>query len=281
VADPSWQDPQAALARIRETIDALDRQILALVSERAACAQQVAQVKAALGETEQYYRPEREAQVLRRVIERNPGPVSDTDMARLFREIMSICLALESPLSVAFPELPGGAGLGALRKQFGAGVEARVMADVAAVFQAVERGECHYGMVPVSAPSDEGVAHGLDLFVESSLLICGEVRLDSQRSRFLVVGRVAVRPSGRDLTSVLLSIANRPGSLHELLAIPARHAVNIQHIESRPGPGDAHEVFFIDLQGHREDPPVGRTLDELATTATFLKILGSYPLSLL
>jgi len=281
VADPCWQDPQAALARIRQRIDDLDRQILALVSERAGCAQQVAEVKAAMGEAGQYYRPEREAQVLRRVIERNPGPVSDPDMARLFREIMSICLALESPLTVAFPELPGGAGLGALRKQFGAGVEARVMASVAAVCQAVEAGECHYGMVPLETPAGEGVAHALDLFVASPLLICGEVRLNRQRQRFLVVGKVPVRPSGQDLTSVLVTMANRPGSLHELLAVPARHGVNIQHIESRPRPGDGHQVFFIDLQGHREEAPMGRTLEELTAAATSLKILGSYPVSVL
>lgn len=274
------EEPQAELARIRQRIDQLDQQILALVSERASFAQRVAQVKTAMGEGDQCYRPEREAQVLQQIIESNLGPVSDLDMARLFREIMSICLALETPLSVAFPELPGGAGLGALRKHFGAGVEARVLPGVAEVFATVAAGACHYGVVPVEAPSGDGIAHTLDLFLSSPLLICGEVRLGQQRSRFLVLGRVPVRPAGRDLTSLLATIADHPGSLRDLLAILARHQVNIQHIESRPGPDQA-QVFFMDLEGHREDAPVRDALEELATAALSLKVLGSYPVSVL
>lgn len=272
---------QNTLQQIRQQIDHLDRQILSLVSQRADCAQRVAEVKAAMGEGEQCYRPEREAQVLRRVIETNPGPISDGDVARLFREIMSICLALESPLRVAFPEMPGGVGLGALRKQFGAGVEARVMSTPALVCEVVARGECHYGMLPLEMPSGDGVLHSLGLFLDVDLLICGEVRAGPRRSRFLVVGRDPVSPSGEDLSSVLLGIPDHPGSLHQLLAIPARHHVNVQHIESRPSPDDGQEIFFLDLQGHQQEPSVARVLEELAGASRFMKFLGSYPVSVL
>lgn len=281
MTDSSRQDPTAELGQIREQIDALDRQILTLVSQRAGFAQRVAQVKAAMGEAEQCYRPEREAQVLRQVIKCNPGPVSDSDIARLFREIMSICLALETPLRVAFPDLPGGVGLSALRKQFGVGVEARVMPGTTAVFETVTRGECHYGMVPVEVANGSGVVHTLEHFLDSSLLICGEVRTGAQQSRFLVIGRVPVRPSGRDLSSILLGIPDHPGSLHQVLAIPAQHQVNIQHIESRPAPGNGQEVFFLDLQGHCEEPEVARVLEELSRVSSFMKFLGSYPVSVL
>ena len=86
-----------SLLALRERIDALDGRIQALIAERACCAQQVGALKQAAGATGHFYRPEREAQVLRRVIEANKGPLSDEAMARAFREIMSSCLAPEEP----------------------------------------------------------------------------------------------------------------------------------------------------------------------------------------
>ncbi|HRE56055.1 MAG TPA: chorismate mutase, partial [Candidatus Competibacter sp.] len=91
-----------SLSALRERIDALDRQIQALIAERARCAQAIGALKQAAGASGNLYRPEREAQVLRRVIETNQGPLSNEEMARLFREIMSACLALEEPLRIAF-----------------------------------------------------------------------------------------------------------------------------------------------------------------------------------
>jgi chorismate mutase / prephenate dehydratase len=93
------------LLALRNKIDALDEEIGCLISARAQCAQEVADVKkASLPEDTQilFYRPEREAQVLRKAMERNKGPLSNEEMARLFREIMSACLALESPIKVAY-----------------------------------------------------------------------------------------------------------------------------------------------------------------------------------
>ena len=82
-----------ALLALRDKIDALDVQIMENISQRANFAQQVAHVKKSLGGDTAYYRPEREAQVLRRVMESNSGPLDNEDMARLFRQIMSACLA--------------------------------------------------------------------------------------------------------------------------------------------------------------------------------------------
>jgi chorismate mutase/prephenate dehydratase len=96
---PKAAGPQT-LARLRDQIDAIDRQIQALISERALCAQQVGDLKG-LTEKAEFYRPEREAQVLRGVAQRNQGPLSNEEMLRLFREIMSACLAQEEPLKIA------------------------------------------------------------------------------------------------------------------------------------------------------------------------------------
>ena len=97
-------DEKTRLGELREEIDALDQQIMELISARAKCAQEVAHVKMAAnpGEDVFFYRPEREAQVLRHIMEKNAGPLDNEEMARLFRQIMSACLALEQPIKVAF-----------------------------------------------------------------------------------------------------------------------------------------------------------------------------------
>src|SRR5690554_6282561 len=96
---------EAQLKALRNRIDAIDEKVLELISERARCAQVVAEVKQktlAEGEQPVFYRPEREAQVLKRIMELNKGPLDNEEVARLFREIMSACLALEEPLRVAY-----------------------------------------------------------------------------------------------------------------------------------------------------------------------------------
>ena len=103
-------DVNPTLVEIRGRIDQLDEQIQQLINERAKCAQLVAEVKVRAGDTDaNFYRPEREAQVLRKVMERNQGPLPDEEMARLFREVMSACLALEQPMRIGYVDLPNGA----------------------------------------------------------------------------------------------------------------------------------------------------------------------------
>lgn len=164
------------LEQLREQIDALDVELLAMISRRATLARTVAEVKGAPGMVG-YYRPEREAQVLRRIIDRNPGPLADEEIARLFRELMSACLALEQPLAIAYLGPEGTYTQSAALKHFGHSVNTQPYASIAEVFREVESGECHYGVVPVEN-SIEGVEHHtLDSFVQSPLKICGEVEL--------------------------------------------------------------------------------------------------------
>ena len=90
------------LAALRRDIDAVDEKIQALINERARFAQQVAVAKGKDAKSVDFFRPEREAQVLRGVVDRNKGPLTDEEMVRLFREIMSACLAQEEPLKIAY-----------------------------------------------------------------------------------------------------------------------------------------------------------------------------------
>ena len=166
----------APLSDIRERIDSLDKEILRLISERAALAREVADVKAANGD-ERFYRPEREAAVLRRIKEQNPGPLDGEEVARLFREIMSACLALEQPLAVAFLGPEGTFTQAAALKHFGHSVRTIPRGDISDIFREVEAGSCHYGVVPVENSTEGVVSHTLDMFMRSPLKIAGEVTL--------------------------------------------------------------------------------------------------------
>ena len=166
-----------SLQTLRERIDALDRQIQTLIAERARCAQRIGAIKQAAGGAGNLYRPEREAQVLRRVIEANQGPLSNEEMARLFREIMSACLALEEPLRIAFLGPQGTFTQAAALKHFGKSIHSIPMRAIDEVFREVEAGSADYGVVPVENSTEGVVNHTLDMFLQSPLRICGEVQM--------------------------------------------------------------------------------------------------------
>ncbi|HHH48973.1 MAG TPA: prephenate dehydratase [Gammaproteobacteria bacterium] len=352
---------------IRKRIDAVDAEIQRLISERAALAQEVAQIKQAgqVDEEVVFYRPEREAQVLRKVLERNQGPLPGEEMARLFREIMSACLALEQPLTVAFLGPEGTFTQAAALKHFGHSVRTRPQAAIDEVFREVEAGSAHFGVVPVENSTEGVINHTLDMFMRSSLTICGEVELrihhhligrerDNIRkiyshqqslaqcrewldahlpevervavssnaeavrraaedegaaaiagetaaeiygvpvleakiednpdntTRFLVIGKQKVPPSGDDKTSLLVSTPNRPGALYRLLAPFERNGISMSRIESRPSRlANWEYVFFIDINGHVDDEPVARALETLKADSPMFKVLGSYPKAVL
>ena len=165
------------LAKIREDIDSVDQQIQQLINRRARLAEAVAKAKFAAEESPLFYRPEREAQVLRNVMERNEGPLSDVTMARLFREIMSACLALEAPQSIAFLGPIGTYTHSAVLKHFGQDAIVRPLPTIDEVFREVEAGSAHYGLVPVENSSEGVVNHTLDCFKSSPLNVIGEVEL--------------------------------------------------------------------------------------------------------
>jgi chorismate mutase/prephenate dehydratase len=168
---------EAELSHIRERIDSLDEQILQLLGQRAECALEVARVKLKQDPAVNFYRPEREAQVLRSVMAANRGPLPDESVGLLFREIMSACLALERPLQVAYLGPEGTFTQAAVFKHFGHAVQARPVASIADIFREVEAGACHYGVVPVENSTEGVITHTLDSFIHSPLHICGEVML--------------------------------------------------------------------------------------------------------
>lgn len=360
------------LAELRELIDSTDQKIADLISDRARYAQQVGEAKKNSGESDVvYYRPEREAQVLRAVMARNKangGPLDDEEIARLFREIMSACLALEQPLKVAFLGPSGTFTQEAVVKHFGQSAVPVPMNAIDEVFREVEAGAVNYGVVPVENSTEGVVTHTLDSFIHSGLKICGEVVLrihqnllisdvtkkegitriyshpqslaqcrkwldanypNAERvavnsnaeaakrikgewnsaaiasvtaadiygltalnekiedmpdnsTRFLIIGTQQVPPSGVDKTSIVVSMRNESGALHNLLA-PFYHAsIDLTRIESRPSRSGAwNYVFFIDFNGHQLNDNVQAALKEVGDKAADLKILGSYPVGVL
>ncbi len=357
------------LAEIRARIDSIDAQLLTLISDRARCAQAVAEIKlaAAREATEEaplFYRPEREAQVLRSIQERNPGPLPADYIARIFREIMSSCLALEQPLTVAYLGPVGTFSQSAARKHFGQSAIPRALPSIQAVFRQVEDRHCDFAVVPVENSTEGMVGQTLDCFLESPLQIVGEVELpivhhllaqaDTDRAdltviygheqalaqcrnwldtqypnvareacssngeaaqraqqqrgvaaiagdlaaetyelrklaesiqdlvwnttRFLVLGREAVPPSGKDKTSILVSARNKPGALLGLLRPFEDSGVSLTRIDSRPSKTEKWTyVFYIECEGHVEDAVISEIMTELEEHSIMLKRLGSYP----
>jgi chorismate mutase/prephenate dehydratase len=169
-----------ALEQIRIRIDDIDAQLHELINQRAQLAKQVGISKHAAGHTVDFYRPEREAQVLRMAVERNRklhGPLRDEEVARLFREIMSACLAQQEPLKVAFLGPEGTFTQQAVLKHFGHSVRALPLTSVEEVFREVESGTADFGVVPIENSSEGTVNNTLDMFLTSPLGICSEVEL--------------------------------------------------------------------------------------------------------
>ncbi|NMF98645.1 prephenate dehydratase [Aromatoleum toluolicum] len=348
------------LQNLRNNIDRLDEEILARLAERARSAQRIGEIKQG-----NLYRPEREAQVLRRLAAVNPGPLPDQAVQRIFREIMSACLALEHPTKVAYLGPAGTFSESAARKHFGGAAALMPTAAIDDVFRAVEAGNADYGVVPVENSTEGAVGGALDLLLANPLKICGEVNLrihqhllsraegigaakrlyshaqslaqchewlnrnlahlsrvpvasnaeaarmasedpescaiageaaaelyglnvlaanieddPNNTTRFVVIGDHDAGPSGCDKTSLVCSASNRPGAMHALLEPLARHGVDMTKLQSRPARGGLWEyVFYVDIDGHREDASVAAALQELNERAAFVKILGSYPVA--
>jgi chorismate mutase/prephenate dehydratase len=360
---PADDKEQATLDAVRQQIDSLDAQIQDLICARARLAQAVRESKGELEHAVDYYRPEREAQVLRAVVARNRGPLSDAEMLRLFREIMSVCLAQQEPLKIAYLGPEGTFTQQAVNQHFGHSVQALGVTGIDDVFSQVESSEADFGVVPVENSNQGIVSHTLDRFVDSNLKICGEIEmaihhnlLSQARSlaqiervyshqqslsqckhwirqhlpdaeciavssnaeaarrvrhspdaaaissqsaaeiygvpvlfariedrpdnatRFLVIGRELLTPSGDDKTTLLLAGDEGPGALHALLTPLARHSLNMSRIESRPAnAGRWSYVFFIDVDGHAETEPLKTALSEMQNQASLTRVLGSYP----
>ena len=355
----------ADLTQIRKRIDAVDRKIQSLINERARYAQQVGISKGELSSAVDYYRPEREAEVLRAVLERNEGPLRDEEMLRLFREIMSACLAQQDPLKISYLGPEGTFTQSAVYKHFGHSVRGLPFSTIDEVFQEVESGSADFGVVPIENSTEGTINHTLDMFLTSPLKIGGEVELRIEQhllgtdasldsigricaheqslaqcrgwlreylpqveligvssnatgarrardeqgtaaiggeaaadvynlkilvnniedrpdnsTRFLVIGRELLASSGEDKTTVLVSTSGTGGAgvLHTLLQPFATHGISMTRIESRPSRRQNWDyVFFIDLEGHAEEPPLKDALAELQKNSSLFRLIGAYP----
>ncbi len=171
-------DTTNKLLAIRDRIDAIDDQFLDLLSQRANCAEEVAEIKRAAGETDLcFYRPEREAQILRRMAKNNQGPLADERITGIYREIISSCLALEQCINVAFLGPEGTFSQEAVNKHFGHAVNIEPLSSISQVFREVENGNADYGVVPIENSTEGVVSYTLDVFMKSPLKISGEVKL--------------------------------------------------------------------------------------------------------
>ena len=357
-------DGNAELERLRQEIDRVDERILQALNERAKLARAIGTLKVG-----QAYRPEREAQVLRRLKERNPGPLSSETVALIFREVMSACLALERPVTVAYLGPRGTFSERAALKHFGLGAEAVPTASIDEVFREVESGAADFGVVPVENSTEGAVGRSLDLMPQTPMQVCGEVVVrihhnlmskdpaaqagairrvfshgqslaqchewlnthmpnaervavasnaeaarraaeeagsaavagemaaehygltilaaniedePNNTTRFLILGDYQPKPSGHDKTSLILSARNRAGAVYEMLTPFATRGVSMTKFESRPSKVALWEyLFFVDIEGHREDANVAAALQEVEGIAGYLKVLGSYPQAVL
>ncbi len=363
-------DTEKKLLAIRHRIDAIDDQVLELLSKRAKCAEEVAETKRAAGETDLcFYRPEREAQILRRMAEKNQGPLPDERITGIYREIISSCLALEQCIKVAFLGPEGTFSQEAVNKHFGHAVNIEPLGSIGQVFSEVENGNVDYGVVPIENSTEGVISYTLDVFMKSPLKISGEVKLrihqnlitdpdisdwkqvgriyshqqslaqcrgwldanlpnaeripvssnteavvqaknddagaaiagataakiygmaiaqanieDSKdnTTRFLVIGKQDVPPSGVDKTTLMVSAKNRAGALYHLLAPLAEYDLDMTRIESRPSQNANWQYyFFMDINGHVQDQKVAKALAKLEQEAEFLRVLGSYPKAIL
>ncbi|MBS1269426.1 MAG: P-protein [Gammaproteobacteria bacterium] len=354
------------LEQCRRRIDEIDETLQTLIDDRVRLAKEIGAIKREAG-WEHGYRPEREAQILRAVVARNDGPLSDEQLVRIFREVISATMAAESPIKVGYLGPEGTYTHAAALKHFGASVTTLTQTTIDDVFRAVETGEVDYGVVPVENSLEGMISHTLDSFFTSPLSICGEILLrirhqllsnataitdvhrvvshaqslaqcrswltqhlpnaelvsassnaeavkrirgDAQAAaiagavardlydvpvlhanieddaanttRFLVIGSQETPQSGRDKTSLMVSNPNKPGALHRILSPLAEQSVSMTRIESRPSKAALWEyVFFIDVEGHIEDPNVRTALEKLEVEAGFLRSLGSYPRAVL
>jgi chorismate mutase/prephenate dehydratase len=345
----------------RSRINDLDEHILNLLNQRA-------QVALAIGEFKRqqalaYFAPEREAQVLDRVLALNGGPLGTEAVKAIWREILSASLALERPLPVAYLGPAGTFTHQAAVNRFGASAQLTPVRTIGDVFDEVERGRAEFGVVPVENSTEGAVNITLDRLMDSDVLITGEVTLEVTQhllsraadlaeiktvcshpqglaqcrqwldvhlpdvptqetvstsaaaerareepstaaiaselaarlydvpvlrpriednpynsTRFLVLGRRSMPPTGRDKTSILFSMRNEPGVLYSILEPFAGRRLNLTKIESRPTKRRPWEyVNFVDFEGHQETDDVRMVLSEVRHRCQFLKVLGSYP----
>jgi len=355
---------KAKIEASRKEIDRLDDEILKLLNERSRHVIEIGRAKRHADPNALLHTPGREAAIVERLTSHNPGPFPNDAIRPVYREIMSASLSLEGTQTVAYLGPPATfTHLAALGK-FGESAKYLPVSGIKEVFDEVERGRAIYGVVPIENSTEGVVNYTLDMFVDSNLLIYGEVMQEVSHhlmskaeglegikkiyshphalaqcrnwldthvpnvpvaetpstsraaelcakeptaaaiaselaatmyglqilrariedninnfTRFLVLCKHASDPTGKDKTSVMLSVKDKAGALYDLLRPFASNGISMTKIESRPSRRKAWEyIFFVDVEGHANDDRVRRTLEEIKGRCLFLKILGSYPM---
>ena len=353
------------LPELRVQIDALDLELLALLNQRASLAHEVGEIKRV--DSSPVFRPERETQVIDTLQANNPGPIKDSSIAVIWREIMSACRALEAAQRVAYLGPAGTFSEQAALQFFGSSIERVLCVSIDEVFRATAGGSAEFGVVPIENSSEGVISRSLDLLLNSPLHIVGEtsflvrhnllrlipslanievvyahpqalaqcqdwltthlphaerraassnaegarlaatnpawagiaseragsefgLHVASQaiqddafnRTRFAVVCLPQTLPapeaSGNDCVSLIVSVPNKPGAVHDLLMPLKTHGVSMTRFESRPArSGQWEYYFYIDIKGHPSQPHVASALKELQGLSAFFKVLGTYP----
>ncbi len=163
------------LQTLRSKIDVVDHQLVDLLNERTKLVLEVGKIKHALGE--EIYAPEREEAVLRRVIEKNKGPLTEESLRAIYREVMSSALALEKSLVIAYLGPQATYSHMAAVKKFGASLRYEPLPNITDVFTEVAKGRADYGVVPIENSTEGAVTHTYDMFVDSELKVCAQIML--------------------------------------------------------------------------------------------------------
>jgi chorismate mutase/prephenate dehydratase len=347
------------LDTLRKQIDTTDKEIFALIKKRAQLAHDVGEVKRA-NQDNSFYRPEREAEVLRNIAKNNDSLLRDKDIAYIFRQIMSACLALEMPMKIGYLGPIGTWSGDATIKHFGDGVEAVPKMSIDEVFNGVEKNDTKYGVVPIENSTNGTVTLTVSNLFQHNLKICGEVEIrinhqllakssdiktiaahsqaldqchkflsanyenvelrpvnsnavaaemavknqgvaaiasknaakiydldiiasniednPSNTTRFLVLGKEDIAPSGDDKTTILITAKDKSGVLFDLLSPFKELGINLLKLDSYPDPQNNWQyLFLIDIDGHIADNNMQQALALIKKEASSVKFLGSYP----
>lgn len=349
------------LSEIRIEIDELDQQIVRMLSRRAQCAIEVGAIKGR--DQKPFFTPERERDIFEALATKNPGPLTNKQLASIYREIISAARSLEKPLVSAYWGPPGTFTNLASLRTFGGSAEHKPEDSIQDVFLAVEHGQADYGVVPVENSVAGIVPETLDMFPQTNLKICAETYIPihhhlmsvaddiskikrvysgpqpaqqckrwlratlpnaevievmptakaaqraledpegaaianslaaetvgipilmehiednpRNRTRFLVVGYNEPAKTGKDKTTLLFNLRNRPGELVRALSAFEKQGVDLMMIESRPAQRATFEyIFFCDCAGHRSDAHLQAALAEVSECTLEATVLGSYP----
>lgn len=351
------------LSDYRKEIDRIDDEILRLLNERSKSVIEIGKLKKQKDADANLHTPAREAAIIDRLMRQSRGPFPTEAIRSVYREIMSASLSLEGPQKVAYLGPRATFTHMACMQKFGSSAQYVPVTSIKDVFSEVERGRAHFGVVPIENTTEGVVNHTLDMFIDSNLLIYGEVlqevshhllsksgvvdemtkiyshphaiaqcrnwletnlphvlvsevastaraaeicaddpsagaiaselaaqlyglkviesRIEDNMNnftRFLVLSQKPPERTGKDKTSLMLSVKDKVGALYDLLRPFASHGLNMTKIESRPSRRKAWEyIFFVDVEGHMEEERVKKAIEEIKGRCLFMKVLGSYP----